>query len=422
VNHGLLDTAGLAPVEAVLTSLAIGLLIGVERERNPAAKAGLRTFALTAVLGTVAALLGEKTGSPWIPAVGLALVGLAIISAYHNAPPEPDPGTTTVIALLIAYVLGAMCWFGESTLAVMLAVAATALLYFKPELHGLVQRVERRDLLSMLQFAALSLVILPILPDRAYGPYDALNPYRIWLMVVLVSGLSLAGYVAFRIVGTRHGLRLVGLFGGLVSSTATTLAYSRHAREGGFAAAAAAVILIANLVVLVRIAVLSAVVSPAVIGSLTWLLAPALAVGSIAVAVFWRRSIDDAAQPPLPPMQNPTELRASLGFGLLFAVVLFMAAWLSDRLGARGLYAVALVSGLTDVDAITLSALQLLDSGRIGTVEAVTTVGIALGSNTLFKLGLVLAVGGAPLARQVILPMAAAAAAGAAGLAALWAA
>ena len=402
-----------SPLLAFVASLAIGLLIGVERERNPAAKAGLRTFALTAVFGTLAAMLGDYAEGAWLPAVGLAVTGLAIVAAYHRTPPEDDPGTTTVVALLLAYSLGALCWYGERTLAAAIAVGAAALLYFKAELRGILERFDRRDLLAVIQFATLSVVILPVLPDEGYGPYGALNPFRIWLMVVLVSGLSLAGYVALKIVGLRYGPLLVGLLGGMVSSTATTLAYSRHARAGSTAGVAAGVIVIANLAVLVRLAVVAAATAPKVLPHLAPVLAAALAAGLATALLSWRRRLAPEAAFPLLAIANPAEPRASLGFGVLFAIVLLAVAWLSDVAGDRGLYAVALVSGLTDVDALTLSSLQLFTSGKLGAREAVVAIALALLANTVFKLGLVVTVGGRPLARRVILPALASVIAGA---------
>jgi len=402
-----------APLLAFLASIAIGLLIGAERERNPAAKAGLRTFALTAAFGTLAALLGDYAEGAWVPAIGLALTGLTIIAAYHRAPPADDPGTTTVVALLLTYCLGALCWYGERTLAAAIAVGVAALLYFKAELRGILERFERRDLLAVIQFATLSVVILPVLPDEAYGPYGAFNPFRIWLMVVLISGLSLAGYIALKIVGVRYGLPLVGVCGGLVSSTATTLAYSRHARAGGLTDIAAVVIVLANLAVLVRLAVVAAATAPQILPRLAPVLGAALAAGAAAAVVLWRRRLGGAADFPLPAVSNPAELRVSLGFGLLFAVVLLATAWLSDVAGQRGLYAVALVSGLTDVDALTLSSLQLFTSGKLGARAAVIAIALAVLSNTVFKLGVVVTVGGRALARRVILPILASVAAGA---------
>ncbi|MDP1682456.1 MAG: MgtC/SapB family protein, partial [Burkholderiales bacterium] len=162
------------------TSLALGLLIGLERERNPNAKAGLRTFALTALLGTLAALLADKTGSPWFLAAALVGVAGFILTAYLGNG-DTEPGTTTQVALLVCFGLGAMVWYGEPTLAIMLAIVTTTLLYFKTELEGISKSLTRRDLVSMLQFAVVTFIVLPVLPNQNYGPYSTLNPYQIWL-------------------------------------------------------------------------------------------------------------------------------------------------------------------------------------------------------------------------------------------------
>ncbi|TSA18263.1 MAG: MgtC/SapB family protein [Betaproteobacteria bacterium] len=410
MNFGFLETTGLAPLPAFVTSLALGLLIGLERERNPASRAGLRTFALVALLGTLTALIAGKTGSPWILAAGLILVGLMMIAANaRTSDAAADPGTTSVAAVCVCYSLGALIWLGYPTLAVMLGVLTTMLLYFKPELRGLSQSLTRQDLLSILQFAALSFVILPVLPNQSFGPYNALNPYQIWLMVVLISGISLAGYVALRLTGGRHGVLLLGLMGGLVSSTATSMVYARHARDPGMLQLAAVVILTANLVVPARLAVLAGVVAPAIVPLLLPALAGAFACGA-AGTLYWWRKLGQQSVRELPEIRNPTEIRAALGFGLLFGVVLFCSAWLSDVAGSRGLYAVALVSGLTDVDAITLSTLRLYDLGALQPFQAVSTIVLALVSNIAFKLGLVFVVGGGVLARRCAAPMLAAAA------------
>ena len=410
MNLGFLEASGLAPLPAFLTSLAIGLLIGLERERNPASKAGLRTFALVALLGTLAGLIAQKTGSPWILVAGLALIGAMMISAYAREGDEAvDPGTTSVAAVCVCYCLGALIWLGYPTLAVMLGVITTLLLYFKPELRGLSQSLTRQDLFSILQFAALSFVILPVLPNQDFGPYGTLNPHQIWMMVVLISGISLAGYVALRIAGGHHGVLLLGLLGGLVSSTATSMVYARHARDANMLQLSVVVILAANLVVPARLAVLGGVVSPRLVPLLLPSLGAALACSAAGALYWWRRL---RAQPALvvPEIRNPTEIRAALGFGLLFGVVLFCSAWLSDIAGSSGLYAVAVVSGLTDVDAITLSTLRLNDLGKLAPVQAVSAIVLALVSNILFKLALVFAVGGATLGRRCAPAMLAAAA------------
>ena len=394
-----------------ITSLAIGLLIGLERERSPAAKAGLRTFALVALFGTVAAMLSEETASPWLLTGGLLVIGLMMIAAYLRERGEiSDPGTTTVAAIVVCYGLGAMIWHGYSTLAVMLAITTTMLLYFKAELRGITQKLSRRDLTSMLQFAVLSFIILPILPDRNFGPYDALNARQIWLMVVLISGVSLAGYVALRFVGQRYGVALLGVFGGLASSTATTLVYARHSKGNeSVGQLAVVVILIANLVVLVRLAIVSAAVSPAILPQLLPVLGSGLVLGLGAAAYGWYQ-LSQQGEVPMPNVSNPTELRTAVGFGMLYAVVLFFAAWLSAIAGNSGLYGVALVSGLTDVDAITLSSLRLFGLGKLQAAETVAAIALGIMSNIGFKLGLVFFVGGPLLAKRCAVGMIATAA------------
>jgi uncharacterized membrane protein (DUF4010 family) len=385
----------------LLTGLAIGLLLGLQREKTPSAKAGLRTFGLVGLFGTVAALVAEAVGNAWIVATGLALVGLMIVAAYHRSEePEADSGTTTVIAVLLCYGLGVMVWHDRSQLAVSVAIVATLLLHFKTELHGLSARLSRQDVASILQFAVLTFVILPLLPDRGFGPYQVLNPHHVWLMVVLVSGVSLIGYLALRLVGTKRSLLLVGAFGGLVSSTATTLVY---AREAGARAAmlpvAGIIIVVANLMVLVRLAVVSIVVAPGALSVLLPVLAAGLVLGA---ALLARRYRDTLAAPELaaPQLSNPTSLRVAVGFGALYAVVLFVSAWLSERAGAGGLYAVAVVSGFVDVDAITLSSLSLFNAGSIGAGVAVVAVGLAFLAAAAFKLLLLGFLGGRAMLAQ----------------------
>lgn len=399
--------AELASLPRYVVALAIGLLMGLERERNPAAKAGLRTFALTALLGVLAAHLATVLGELWLVAVGLLLVGSMMIAAYLHSPqpPDGDPGTTTVAALMLCYALGVLVWNDEIQLAVMLGIAATLLLYFKPELRGLSQHMSRRDLLSVLQFAVLALIVLPLLPNRNYGPYGALNPYQIWWMVVLIAGVGLAGYAALRLVGQQRGAVMLGLLGGLVSSTAATLSFSRHARASrDMMPVAVIVIVLANLVVLARLGVLAAVLAPGVLPQLLPLLLGGLVAGGLGAAYGVRRLQPQGELPAL-AISNPTELRTALGFGLMYAVVLLAAAWLSDWLGTRGLYAVALVSGLTDVDAITLSSLRLHNLDKLSVAVLVNVITIAVLANLVFKSALTLIIGGWQLARHAIAGM-----------------
>ena len=408
MDFDLLQGNGVEVLPQFLTSLAIGLLIGLERERNPSAKAGLRTFALVAVFGTLSALLSDRLGSPWILIAGLLAVAGMIVSAYARKPVDKnDPGTTTVIALLLCYGLGAIIWYGLAKLAVMLAVGITILLYFKPELRGLSQRLTRRDLVAVLQFSVLTFVILPILPNQDYGPYHAFNPYQAWLMVVLISGLSLAGYAALHIVGSRYGAPLLGFLGGLVSSTATTMIYAKHGKSNAsMEKLAVSVILIASLVVLIRLMFVSSVVAYNILPALAPVLLGGLLCGLAVTAYIWRKS-EAVAELFIPETANPAELHAAFGFGLLYVIVLLGAAWMADIAGSRGLYIVALISGLTDVDAITLSSLRLFNLGQLSEQQTITAIAIAYVSNLAFKLGMVVFIGGQKLAKWVAVGFAA---------------
>jgi uncharacterized membrane protein (DUF4010 family) len=401
-----------------LTAFAIGLLIGLERERHPSAKAGLRTFTIVALTGAAATVLAEALGSPSLVAVGLGAVALTLVAAYYrdDSGAEPDPGTTTVAAALACYLLAAMALAGWSKLAVMLAIATTVLLYFKAELGGFARALERRDLISIFQFAVVTFIVLPLLPDVDMGPYGALNPKHVWWMVVLISGISLAGYVALRWVGLRNTV-LLGLLGGLVSSTATTLAYARYARTGEhFAALAVTVILTANLMVLARITVLAAVVAPPVFEVLVRVLGVALAAGAAAFALGLRRR-KERRELEMPKIGNPVELRAALAFAALYALVLVITAWLGDVFGSGGVYATAAVSGLADVDAISLSSMRLAAHQALSAEQAARAIAIAVASNILFKLGIAAFAGGWSLAARCLPGMAAIVAGMAAGVA-----
>lgn len=399
IEHFFNQGQGLEHLPAFVTSLAVSLLIGLERERSPAAKAGLRTFALTGLLGTLVALLSDRMGSPWVLAAGLLAVSAMIVSAYMVNNPEEDPGTTTQAALVLCFGIGAIIWYGYATLAVMLAIVTTLLLHFKPELQSMSKNLSRSDVQSILQFAVLSFIILPVLPNQGYGSFGAINPHQIWMMVVLISGVSLAGYVALRFFGQRYGAPLLGVFGGLASSTATTLVYARHGQGGeALGRMAAVVIMIANLVVLLRLAVVSGIVAPRLLPDVLPVLAGGLLLGGGATYLLWRHATRDGHL-PVPQITNPTEIRTSLGFGLLYAIVLFCAAWLSAYAGNSGLYALALASGLTDVDAISLSSMRLLELGQVNVEQVVTVMTIAYLSNLAFKFGLVAVVGGSALAR-----------------------
>ena len=395
-------------------SLGIGLLIGLERERNPTAKAGVRTFALVALCGTLATVVAERLGAVWTVPVGLAAVAAMLIAAHARDEPREDSGTTTVIAAMVCYLLGVLAALGEAPLAGALAIGVTALLYFKPEIEGFSTGLKRHEQVSVLQFLVVTFIVLPILPDRSYGPYEVLNPRNIWLMVVLISGIGLAGYVALRLAGERRGVLLTGILSGLVSSTAATMLYARRSRESeAMQRIALTVVPLANLVPIARIAVLAAAVAPGILPTLGPALAAALAAGVLVAALTMPRGAHSDA--PVTESRNPAEIGTALRFAALYALVLLASAWLSDVAGSRGLYAAALTSGLADIDAISLSALNLFGQGRLPGENAVIAIGLAYVANVAFKLA-VLLWHNRVLAWRVLWPLAATVAAGAAVL------
>jgi uncharacterized membrane protein (DUF4010 family) len=374
----------------------------------------VRTFALVSLLGTLVALMGRYAENVWLLPAGLAAVTGMLVVAYARVEPAEDPGTTTVAAAGVAYLLGALAGFGEATLAAALAIVVTALLYFKPELESWSAALKREEQVSLLQFLVITFIVLPVLPDRGYGPYGVLNPREIWLMVVLIAGVGVASYIAMRIVRERHGVLLTGLLGGLVSSTATTALYARRSAEvPGSAPVALVVVSLANLVLLVRVSVYSAVVASAILPALLPVLGGALAAGVAAVAFLYVRA-ERGTHLALPPARNPAEIGMALRFGALYAVVLFAAAWLEDAIGSRGLYLATALSGLADVDPGALSALNLFSDGRVEARTAVAAIGVAIAANMLFKLG-VLAWLGRGLFVRALLPFGAALAGGVAG-------
>lgn len=397
-----LDPELAQPVSAFATALGIGLLIGLERERLPDSPAGLRTFSLVSMMGCLFAMLSEQGGA-WMLAIGLLVLAASMIASnFSTSLTEQFRGFTSESAIIFTYGLGASVWFGYSTLAVMLAITVTTLLYFRAELKAFSEQMTAKDINSMLQFGVLSLVILPILPSTNFGPYDAINLKQVWWMVVLISGLALAGYLALRIIGARHGAALLGVFGGLASSTATTMMFSRHAAQHAhLVPMASIVILIANVMVMIRLGIVASVVAPQLIESVVIVFACGVVPG-VLIALYGWKNLNKAGELPLPDVKNPTELKTAMSFGVLYAFVLMAAAWLQDIAGNSGLFLVALASGLTDADASMLSTLRMFNLERITFEDAVIAVALALLANLAFKISLVLSIGGRSLARYAL--------------------
>jgi uncharacterized membrane protein (DUF4010 family) len=374
-------------------ALGLGLLVGLQRESAASPLAGVRTFPLVTVLGTVCGLLSQAFGG-WILAAGIiALAAIIFVGKIiEMSKGHLDPGVTTEVALLLMFAVGAYLVVGDRAAAIAIGGGAAVLLHFKGELHGIVARLGANDLKAIMQFALISLVILPVLPNRTYGPFAVLNPRNIWWMVVLIVGINLGGYIAYKFLGQRAGITLGGVIGGLISSTATTVSYAKRAAAApGAIGPAAIVIMIASTVVFARLLLEIATVAPAFLPTAAPWLTALLLLSAVSSFALWFRS--DKNHEEMPEQENPSELKSALVFGLIYAVVLFVVAAVKELYGSRGLYAVAALSGLTDVDAITLSTAQLVNAGRLNADDGWKLIVVAAISNLIFKAGAVAALG-----------------------------
>jgi uncharacterized membrane protein (DUF4010 family) len=403
----------------VLIALGLGLLVGLQKERTASPLAGLKTFALVSVMGAVSALLSTTSG-PWVMVAALlsvtALMVIGNVVAMHGG--RNDPGQTTEAAVLLTFLLGALVVIGPREVAIVLGATTAMLLHLRDELKHLVARLSDSDVRAVMQFLVIWLVVLPVLPDQSYGPYQVLNPRQIWFMVVLIVGLNLLGYGAFRLTGERSGTLLAGVLGGVISSTATTMSYARQSKTlEGTARAAAVVVWIASGVVFVRILLEIGAVAPDFLPVAAGPMGVLLAVFVVAALATWRSSMP-AGDSPLEP-GNPSELKPALLFGALYAAVLFAIAAAEDLLGNAGLFATAAVSGLTDIDAITLSTSRLVATEVIDQGTGWRVILTAAMANMVFKFGIAASLGSREMARRLGVLFALAIAVGV-GLIAFW--
>ncbi len=393
-------------------ALGIGLVIGFERERHRRAGvemfAGVRTFAVLALLGATAALLAQHSASPWPLSATLLGVSAMLVAAYvRHMQHEDTAGLTTEVAALLTLLIGALCAWAEVALAAAVGVATLILLSMKPQLHTIAERISWVDIEATIKFAVVSLIILPILPDRSFfaPPFDVLNPARIWWMVVLISAISFAGYVLMKLVDPGRGIGLTGALGGLASSTAVTLSFSGRSRsEPVLGLAYAFAIVLAWSIMFPRVLVIAWAVSRPLVAYM-WL--PMLAAALVGlVYAFWlyRRSARSTDSAEAVQVTNPFELGTALKFGLLYAVVLVVARAGQLYFGETGVYISALLSGIADLDAITLSLATLANSGDVEPPVASQAIVLAAMSNTVVK-GIIVALAGATVLRRNVLPV-----------------
>jgi uncharacterized membrane protein (DUF4010 family) len=409
-------------VWGLASALIIGALVGIERERSKALSGnvgigGVRTFILFALIGAVSAWLSQALANAWIFVTAVAAVAALTVAGYVvQARVKPNAvGLTTETAAVGVCLLGGACTVGYTEMALAVGIAVSAVLAYKESMHGLVAKLGPEDISAGVKLLAATFIVLPLLPTTAVDPWGVLKPRPLWTLVILIAALSLVGYVATRALGPRRGTALTGLSGGLVSSTAVTLAFAKQSREEGGKTddALAGGLLLAWAVMGVRIVVIAAVVCAPLVRPLLLPISALTVVTLGASALFLRRA---RAQEPAAAgevaLKNPFSLTAAAKFGLLFAVVLIVVAGVERYFPGQGYYIVAALAGLTDVDAITLSMSRLARDGGADAHTAVVSMVVAALSNTVVKCGMIVALAGPALRRRTVLATAALLAAG----------
>jgi uncharacterized membrane protein (DUF4010 family) len=385
-------------------SLALGLIIGVEREwrerdhEGGIRPAGVRTFGLIGLGGGIAGVLGGQF--PALLPTGLALTIAIMAMAYWRGSHDKNfMGVTTIFAAFIAYGCGGLAVAGHHVAATAAAVTVAIILGAKERLHRFVSELDQKEIFAALQFLLIAGVILPLAPNQRFGPYDALNPFEIWLMVVLISGISFLGYISARVLSAQRGILSTAILGGFVSSTAVTLSFARMGqRQPHLQRILANGIVIAATIMMARVAVIAAIVWPPLLAPLGPVILVMIITATILCAIQMRRQNDSVTETPT--LSNPLEILPALFFAGLLAVIMIVSRWLEATFGAQGVYAIAVVSGIADVDAITLSLSNFARDGLDVSVAAIGIFAAAI-TNTLFKIVLTTVAGGAAMTRFV---------------------
>ncbi|MFH5831676.1 MgtC/SapB family protein [Halalkalibaculum sp. DA384] len=381
----------------LLSALGVGLLIGIERgwtgrkEDEGDRVAGIRTFSLVGLLGGLSAEMTHYIADWFLGVILLALAALIVTSYMVEATvrEDKDVGITTEIALLLTFALGAWATSDYRIYALGAAVLVMVLLSLKPVLHRWLRMIEVKEIYAGIKLLVISVLFLPLLPNRGYGPWETLNPYWIWWMVVLISGLSFAGYVLIKYKGERLGTLLTSITGGLASSTAVTLSLAQFARQQKQALSTIFIagVLVASSIMFVRVAVEVAIVNAELLHPLWIPLAVMLVLTAGGGIWLWSRHKELSRDQPTLELKNPLQLFTAIQFGLLLGLILLLATAMEKWYGNQGIYLLALFSGLMDVDAITLS-LSRMAQNETDPQVAVSGIIIAVIANTFVKAGL----------------------------------
>ena len=391
-------------------ALAIGFLIGLQREFSHGIDgreiaAGERTFALLSLSGALAAMVSDELGTPLILVGSLLILGIFTSIAYSSDVwKRENVGITSEVAIIIAILIGALCYLGYLAFAAAIGIATTVVLSIKLETDRFVRALTREEVFAALQLAVITAIVLPILPNRSFWepPFDVINPFNIWLMVVFISGINFLGYVFIRIVGSEQGIALAGFLGGLVSSTAVSLSFSeRSKKQPGLAKPLALAITIAWTVMFTRVLIEVGVLNGELLG-VVWI--PIASAGLVALLycayLYLTHRHSDKSELEF---QSPLDLGSAIRFGLIYGFILLFSRAAHLYFDETGLFISSILSGLADVDAITLSMSKLSSTGAIELNTASRAIVLATMSNTVTK-GAIVLMGGSPGLRKAVWP------------------
>lgn len=412
-----------------IISLFLGALIGLERafahkdepEKKEDLIGGIRTYSLIALFGCIASFLDANFQFYFLIVAFIGILSITVISYFINYSKHNERGITTEISILICFSLGIMVENGYLVVASFITILVVVILYLKQYLKNLPEKIDSDDIRATLKFAILIFIVLPIFnPDQSIYIRDlfeantewfenypeileveVINPYNVWLMVVLISAISFSGYVAIKILGSRKGIGLTGFLGGIISSTATTLTFSRRSKEEiGLSLSYSLAVLLACSTMFPRVLVEVLIINPALLPLLSITMGIMGSTGFIVCFFIWRKAGKDHSEEV--PHKNPFNIMPAVKFGLLYAVVVFLTKLMSVIAGKSGVYIVSALSGLTDVDAITLTMSQISQEDPSKINQAIVAITLAAFSNTFLK-AVIAAVIGSKRLRKVIL-------------------
>jgi len=373
----------------LLTALAVGLMIGVERgwssrsEQEGERVAGIRTFSLIAILGGLSSIVGKEIGEWFIGVAFLSVVVLVLAGHILEVKQSGDKGITTEVSTLLTFILAAWAAMGYQLYSLVATVIVVTILSLKPVLHRWLSRLKVEEIYAGVKLLIISVVFLPFLPNQGYGPYEAFNPYWIWWMVVLICGISFVGYFAIKYVGNRLGTIVTAITGGLASSTAVTISLAQFARQYSAEKLFMGGVMVASSIMFVRVMIEVSIVNSALLVQL-WIPILMMFFSVLGCGFWlWRRSEMQHHEPEI-ELKNPFQINTALQFGLLLGLILLLSEAMKDWFGDSGIYMLSVVSGLMDVDAITLSLAKM---AKESISETVAIMGIVLASavNTLVK-------------------------------------